>query len=140
MKKTDLIKAAEASIKVLLDNPMKETAELIKEVKTEYDGTYSELYSGTLFFHLFLVFTRVQVSSMPNLNISISIFSTASDAKLHNLLSLAVKDVAMTPSPEAMGSSLLVQHQKLMLEHFRHKHTAVLPKDVIQCLLLGVSF
>ena len=49
-KKTDCIKAAEASIKVLLDNPMKETAELIKEAQTEYDGAYSQLYSSTLYF------------------------------------------------------------------------------------------
>ena len=35
--------------------------------------------------------------------------------------------------------NLLVQHQKLMLEHFGHKETAVLPEDVIHCLLLGVS-
>ena len=27
-----------------------------------------------------------------------------------------------------------------MLEHFGHKHTGVLPEDVIQWLLLGVSF
>ena len=37
----DRIKAAEASIKVLLDNPTKETAELIKEAQAEYDGAYS---------------------------------------------------------------------------------------------------
>ena len=34
----------------------------------------------------------------------------------------------------------MVQHQKLMLEHFGHKHMAVLPEDVIQHLLLGVNF
>ena len=33
------------------------------------------------------------------------------DAKLHNLLSLATKDVAITDPPETTGSSLLVQHQ-----------------------------
>ena len=37
-KKMDRVKAAEASIKVLLDNPTKETAELIKEAQAEYDG------------------------------------------------------------------------------------------------------
>ena len=42
-------------------------------------------------------------------------------------------------SPETTGSNLLVQHQRLMLEHYGHKHTAVLPDDVIQRLLLGVS-
>ena len=61
------------------------------------------------------------------------------DAKLHNLLSLAAKDVAITDPPETTGSSLLVQHQRLMMEHYGHKHMAVLPEDVIQRLLLGVS-
>ena len=40
----DRVKAAEASIKVLLDNPTKETAELIKEAQAEYDGMYSDSY------------------------------------------------------------------------------------------------
>ena len=43
------------------------------------------------------------------------------------------------PDPEEIGSNLLVQHQKLMLEHFGHKEMAVLLEDVIQCLLLRVS-
>ena len=60
------------------------------------------------------------------------------EARIHNLLSLAAKDSEITDKPESAGSSLLVQHQKLLLEHFGHKHTAVLPEDVIQCLLLGV--
>ena len=43
-KKTDRVKAAEASIKVLLDKPTKETAALIKEAQAEYDGMYSDSY------------------------------------------------------------------------------------------------
>ena len=50
-----------------------------------------------------------------------------------------MKDLGITPDPEETGSNLLVQHQKLMLEHLGHKETAVLPEDVIQHLLLGVS-
>ena len=60
-------------------------------------------------------------------------------AKFHNLLSLAAKDLGIMPDTEETGSNLLVQHQKLMLERFEHKEMAVLPEDVIQCLLLGVS-
>ena len=60
------------------------------------------------------------------------------DSKLHNLLSLAAKDVEIAPSPQDSGSHLILQHQKLMLDHFGHKHHAVLPEDVIQRLLLGV--
>ena len=69
----------------------------------------------------------------------ISILALPPDAKFHNLLSLAAKDLIITPDPKETGSSLLVQHQKLMLEHFGHKETAVLPEDVIQRFLLGVS-
>ena len=43
-KKMDGVKAAEASIKVLLDNPTTETAALIKEAQAEYDGMYSDSY------------------------------------------------------------------------------------------------
>ena len=53
-------------------------------------------------------------------------------------MSLAAKDSEITDKPESAGSSLLVQCQNLLLEHFGHKYTAVLPKDVIQRLLLGV--
>ena len=59
-------------------------------------------------------------------------------SKLHNLLSMAAKDVEIAPSPQDTGSHLILQHQKLMLDHFGHKHHAVLPEDVIQRLLLGV--
>ena len=66
-KKTDRVKAAEASIKVLLDNPTKETAALIKEAQVEYDGMYSDLYSSAVtswssFDHL-LIFFRILGSS-----------------------------------------------------------------------------
>ena len=47
--------------------------------------------------------------------------------------------MAITPSPEETGASLLVHHQKLILEHFGHKEMAILPKDSIQHLLLGLS-
>ena len=40
-KKTDQVHAAEASLKVLLENPMKETSALIQQVQAEYDGTLS---------------------------------------------------------------------------------------------------
>ena len=86
---------------------------------------------------VFLVCTRVCFPVQP-----IFIFSYSPDlppdSKLHNLLSLAAKDVEITPSPQDSGSHLILQHQKLMLDHFGHKHHAVLPEDVIQHLLLGV--
>ena len=44
--KTDQMKGAEASIKVLLDEPSKQTAALIKEAQAEYEGLYSFLYSS----------------------------------------------------------------------------------------------
>ena len=45
----------------------------------------------------------------------------------------------VAPAAEVMGSYLILQHQHLMLEHFGHKHHAVLLENVIQWLLLGVS-
>ena len=47
-KKTDRVKAAEVSIKVLLDNPTKETAVLIKEAQAEYDGMHLDSYSSAV--------------------------------------------------------------------------------------------
>ena len=40
---------------------------------------------------------------------------------------------------EKTGSSLLREHQKLMLQHFGHKDVAILPDHVVQHMLLGVS-
>ena len=130
-KKTDQVQAAEASLKVLLENPTKETSVLIQQAQAEYDGMLSLHTRGCflctlcncILLHLYSSF----LSALPP------------DARLHNLLSLAAKDVVIADPPEMAGSNLLVQHQKLMLEHFGHKHTAVLPEDVIQRLLLGVS-
>ena len=41
------MKVAKASIKLLLGEPLKETAELIKEAQAEYEGLYSFLYLST---------------------------------------------------------------------------------------------
>ena len=62
-KKMDRIKAAEASLKVLLDQPTKETSELIKQAQTEYDGMYSIMYLTSPLYYLFSVCTRVHVLS-----------------------------------------------------------------------------
>ena len=58
-KKTDQVKAADASIKVLLENPTKETAALIQEAQVGYDGTYLDSYLGTAGFSVFSPLTRV---------------------------------------------------------------------------------
>ena len=132
------MKAAEASMKLLLDNPSKETSELIKEAQAEYKGWYHCAIRVWGYKILFSHFTWVH--NFPVFNGSIfSFLALPPDLKLHNLLSLAVKDLEIAPAPETAGSSLLVQHQKLIMEHFGHKDTAVLPEDVIQRLLLGVS-
>ena len=49
-KKTDRVKAAEASIKVLLDNPSKEMAALIKEAQAEYEGIFLNSCSSLVTF------------------------------------------------------------------------------------------
>ena len=93
-------------------------------------------------------------SSIPGCNCVLSLYSSSfpcvthmyflltsdlpPNSKLHNLLSLAAKDIKITPSPQDSGSHLILQHQKLMLDHFGHKHQTVLPEDVIQHLLLRV--
>ena len=62
-KKMDQVKAAEALIKVLLDNPTKETAALIKEAQAKYDSMYSDSYSSAViswsfFDHLLESFSK----------------------------------------------------------------------------------
>ena len=56
-KKTDRIEAVEALLKALLDQPTKETCELIKQAQTEYDGMYSIMYSSSLLYYFFSVCT-----------------------------------------------------------------------------------
>ena len=132
-KKTDQIKAAEASLKVLLEQPMKEMLELIKQAQMEYDGMY--LIDTQVYFIIVCSqpVPKLMFLSTKSSKTSILLFFPAlpPEARIHNLLSLAAKDSEITDKPESVGSSLLVQHQKLLLEHFGHKHTAVLPKDVI---------
>ena len=130
-KKTDQVHAAEASLKVLLEKPMKETSALIQQAQAEYDGMLSLHTRGCFLCTLYNCILLYPYNSF--------LLALPPDAKLHNLLSLAAKDAVIADPPETTGSNLLMQHQKLMLEHFGHKHTAVLPEDVIQRLLLGVS-
>ena len=128
------MKAAEASIKVLLDDPLKKTAELIKEAQAEYEGRCS---CSVLEYRLIIFYSQLLLEFTFKPDFSLS--ALPPDSKLHNLLLLAAKDLEIAPAPETVGSNLLVQHQKLIMEHFRHKNTVVLPEDVIQKLLLGVS-
>ena len=117
-------------------------SELIKQAQMEYDG----MHSIDTQVHFIIVCSwsvpELMFSSTKISKTSILLFFPAlpPEARIHNLLSLAAKDSEIADKPESAGSSLLVQHQKLLLEHFGHKHTAVLPKGVIQRLLLGVNF
>ena len=70
----DCVKAAEASIKVLLDDLTQETAALIWEAHAEYDGMYSISYLSMLFYDLFLVSTRVYIPISIQSEVSFSIF------------------------------------------------------------------
>ena len=62
-------------------------------------------------------------------------------SKTEDLVTLAGQDVESTSdeSMEKAGSSLLREHQKLMLQHFGHKEVAILPDHVVQHMLLGVN-
>ena len=62
-------------------------------------------------------------------------------SKIEDLITLAGQDVEPTSdeSMEKASSSLLREHQKLMLQHFGHKDVAILPDHIVQCMLLGVS-
>ena len=121
---------------------MKETSELIKQAQTEYDGMY--LIDTRAYFVVVcaqsvpkLMFSSIYKEKFKTV-ILLLFLALPPEARIHNLLSLAAKDSEITDKPESAGSSLLVQHQELLLEQFGHKHTAVLPKDVIQRLLLGI--
>ena len=119
------------------DLTRQQTAELIKEAQAEYEGLYSFLYSSTCLYQLFSDLTQVHFLSTL---LTIFLLSTLPpDLKLHNLLSLAAKHLKISPSSETSGYNLFLQHQKPILKHFGHKNTAVLPEDIIQRLLLGVS-
>ena len=66
------MKAAEASIKLLLDNPSKETSELIKEAQAEYEGWY---HCATWVRSYKILFSRfTQVHNFPVFNGSIFSF------------------------------------------------------------------
>ena len=62
-------------------------------------------------------------------------------SKIKDLVTLAGQDVESTSdeSMEKTDSSLLREHQKLMLQHFGYKDVAILLDHVVQRMLLGVS-
>ena len=114
------MKATKASSKVLLEQPMKETLELIKQAQTEYDGTY--LIDTQAYFFVVcawsvpkLMFSSIYKEKFQTV-ILLLFLALPLEARIHNLLSLAAKDTEITDKPESVGSSLLVQHQKLLLE------------------------
>ena len=81
--------------------------------KPDYDCVLG-LYSSS-----FPCITQVYFSNPPDL---------PPDSKLHNLLTLAAKDAEIAPSPQDSGSHLILQHQKLMLDHSATSTTLCYPK------------
>ena len=57
----------------------------------------------------------------------------------YSLSDFAASDLSSLPDEETMGTEMLRKHQELMLKHWGHMDSAVLPDDVIQQLMLGVS-
>ena len=68
---------------------------------------------------------------------SFSLLALPAGSKIEDLLTLASQDVepATDESMQDTGTSLLCEHQKLMLQHFNNTDTAVLPDHVVQCML-----
>ena len=62
-------------------------------------------------------------------------------SKIEDLLTLASQDIEPTTDElmEDRGMSLLSEHQKLMLQHYGNTDMAILPDNIVQCMLLGVS-
>ena len=63
------------------------------------------------------------------------------DSKIEDLLTLAGKEIESVPDEkmEHQGSSLLKEHQCLMLQHFGSKEMSILPDHVLHRMLVGVS-
>ena len=63
------------------------------------------------------------------------------DSKIEDLLTLTGKEVESVPDEEmeCQGSSLLKEHQHLMLQYFGSKEMSILPDHVVHCMLVGVS-
>ena len=69
-----------------------------------------------------------------------SLSALPAGSKIKDLLTLASQDIEPTTneSMQDTSTSLLHEHQKLMLQHFGSTETAILPDHVVQCMLLGV--
>ena len=63
------------------------------------------------------------------------------DSKIEDLLTLTGKEIESVPDEkmEHQGSSLLKEHQHLMLQHFGSEEMSILPDHVIHRMLVGVS-
>ena len=63
------------------------------------------------------------------------------DSKIEDLLTLAGKGIESVPDEEmeCQASSLLKEHQHLMLQHFGSKEMSILPDHVVHHMLVGVS-
>ena len=70
----------------------------------------------------------------------ILISETPEEEHLHDLFSLATFDLSKLLDIEQTGADIMAEHQRLMLEHWGHKDSAVLPDNVVQHILLGVGY
>ena len=78
---------------------------------------------------------------MDSYSLYILFIDLPADSKIEDLLTLTGKEVESVPDKEMerQGSSLLKEHQHLMLQHFGSKEMSILPDHVVHCMLVGVS-
>ena len=96
-------------------------------------------------FHSLLLVTKQPVSLitwvMDSRSLYVLLLDFPADSKTEDLLTLTGKEIDSVPDEkmEHQGSSLLKEHQHLMLQHFGSKEMSILPDHVIHRMLVGVS-
>ena len=140
-KKTVLRQQVPLYIQKILDNPDKETVELIKATQEDYKSEYlfhswvHLLVRCSLYVPEYIFWVLFITSS----NLGLFWFAQPPvDEKLHDLASLLNFDSTKV-SGEMLGEESVRWHQQILQEHWGSGDTGVLPGDDIQQLLLGIG-
>ena len=136
-KKTKMKEA----IKAFSKDQQSDIFKLMEEAQLQYDSAWQFSYEFRIPFLRMPYHLHVCLCILKTVSYDLVLISeTPEEECLHDLFSLAAFDLSKLPDVEQTGADIMAKHQRLMLEHWGHKDSAILPDDVVQHILLGVGY
>ena len=128
----------QSALKLVLENPDNKTADLIATAQKQYDGEYYVVFSSTLHHTRSHTYYPRTDNSMLLTHIFLTFAELPGTEKLHDLLSLMALDETQLEKEWPAGD-IVKEYQQIIDMHFSSENVGILPPEMIQQMMVGVS-